>query len=113
MLNNSYYEIKNIDALKIQTSSIMIIGLQGYISVEIAKNLLKNNISKLYLYDSNVDNYNDINKIKSILIKDLYNKSSQIEICKDYININTDIIIIINQSIEFIIKVNTYSRKII
>ena len=111
MLNNSYYEIKNIDALKIQTSSIMIIGLQGYISVEIAKNLLKNNISKLYLYDSNVDNYNDINKIKSILIKDLYNKSSQIEICKDYININTDIIIIINQSIEFIIKVNTYSRK--
>jgi len=107
---------------RMTTSSVTIIGLSG-IGTEVAKNLALGGIKNIYLYDNNKINeedletgfyysINDLNKIKSVVLKDKIQELNQ------YVSvnlINTDdeitkdtILIIINQTPD---NIKLYEKK--
>jgi len=115
-----------IDAsLKINSSSISIIGLEKGLGTEIAKNLALCGIKNLYFYDNMPINetdlitgyyysINDINFMRcDILKKKIIELNSQVNIiCNDFDNLKySNVIICINQSTEYIIELNNLYRK--
>ena len=115
-----------IDAsLKINSSSISIIGLEKGLGTEIAKNLALCGIKNLYFYDNMSINetdlitgyyysINDINFMRcDILEKKIKELNTQVNIiCNDIDNLKySNVIICINQSTEYIIELNNLYRK--
>jgi len=119
-INKEYYDrlirtfgLESIN--KCNSSSILIIGLEGCLATDICKNLVLFGIKNIYLYDLNIINENDIQKgyyyneedlglirsqVLSLKFNDI-NKDCNILHVNSY-DMNQDITIIINQSIEFI-----------
>lgn len=109
--------------IKMNSSSVTIIGLEKGLGTEIAKNLALCGIKKIYFYDNlpitNVDiltgyyySLNDINYLRcDILKKRILELNPQIEIICNLDNlIESNVLICINQTNEDIIKYNTFCR---
>jgi ubiquitin-activating enzyme E1 len=111
--------------LKINSSSITIIGLEKGLGTEIAKNLALCGIKNLHFYDDITINktdlitgyyysVNDINfKRCDILKKKISELNPQVQIiCNEYNNLqNSNVIICINQSDDQIIRFNNLCRE--
>ena len=112
-------------SIKINSSSVSIFGLDKGLGTEIAKNLALCGIKKLYFYDENKINTDDletgyyyckedIGSLRCCILKNKINElNSQVEIiCNSYSQLSeTNIIICVNQSSENIIKYNTFCRE--
>lgn len=111
--------------LKINSSSVTIIGLEKGLSTEIAKNLALCGIKNLHFYDNALINetdlitgyyysVNDINFMRcDILKKKITELNPQVQIVSNNYNnlLDSDVIICINQPHEQIIEFNNICRK--
>lgn len=114
-----------LDAIKkMSSSSVLIYGLKGGLGTEVGKNLSLGGIKNIYLYDKNnvietdletgiYYNTSHVNKDKrsDVLVNKLQelNPYVLIKSVESYEQ-NQQVTIIINQSIEMVIKVNEYCR---
>jgi ubiquitin-activating enzyme E1 len=115
-----------MDAVKnISSSSVLIYGLMGGYATEIGKNLALSGINTIYLYDENniteLDTetgfYYDKKNINENRSKVLANKLQELNPyisvkSTDNYKLDQQVTILINQDIDFVIKMNNYTRSI-